>query len=143
MAAQLKQFRNEVWNALRQDNADALMHCLQEYSQATEQSIPAILSNTVHTMWRPGNPTQKGLLEACCCNIKGIDDQGCQNCAQAVINAINLDIENGNDEHIATWTTWKKWAYRRWERLENIEYDTYMAREWVAPLLDTIPLDVH
>lgn len=144
MAVQpLKQFRIELWNALREDDADALMHCIQQYSEATEQSVPAFLSNTVNTMWRPGNHTQKGLLEACCCNIRGIDVQGCQNCAQAVIDLINLDIDHGNHDHLATWAAWKKWTRRRWENLENVEHERYMAREWVIPLLDTIPLDVH
>ena len=134
---QAVQFRRDLWEALASDNADDLTQCLQGYSHAQGQDLPGFLANTSLTMWNPNNSTQKGLLEACCCNIRGVPHAGCPDCARAVVDIIINDIHNNAGVNTNRWGEWKFWAA---QRLENLDANVSAERQWVHELLDSIPL---
>lgn len=130
-----KQFRIDIWDALKSDDAIALVETLEHYGNTKNQTVPHVLARTSRLMWNRRNHTHKGLLEACCCNINGVGDAGCPDCAKAVVDIINQDIGVGNQDYIDKWDEWRVWTG---VRLENLSDDKREHRQWVTGLLDSI-----
>lgn len=120
-------FRIQLWNAVRHDNAHELLNCLQTWS---DDDIHGFLANTTTSIWRPNNIKPWGLLAVCCVNHRGVPEAGSPECAQLVATLMQESMDREDLQPM-----WEEWIQYTEQRYEGLPEHLHMQRQWVVPLL--------
>lgn len=120
-------FRIQLWDAVRHDNAQELLDCLQTWS---DDDIHGFLADTKRSIWKPGNLKPWGLLEVCCVNHRGVPEAGSPRCAQLVKDLMQESMHREDLQ-----PHWQEWVQYAELRYEGLPAHLQAQRQWVAPLL--------